>query len=119
MGDDDDIGVTHILRAPTGDYLGLKLEGWDPSSEYAAGDEWRWTTTAPTPASFTPGDDSETANLVRFLLKKWKSSHSVCSRIIPYSTGQLWGYPPRTWAEAHTAGVVWGDSEVAHWTGVA
>lgn len=64
-----------------------------------------------------PGDDSDEARLMRFLVRTWAPAHASFNRVVLREGGQLFDYPNVTCAEATAAGVTWGESKVHFWTG--
>jgi hypothetical protein len=56
----------------------------------------------PLPAGWPVADESSEANVLRSVLTAWGSGHAKCNRVVVYSSGQLFGYPVRTFGAAGT-----------------
>lgn len=71
-----------------------------------------------------PAADDPRVELLRRLVRRWKSAHSTCADIVVINSGRLWDWPivmgdgttPRTWAAQDTAGWLWQGNVALHFT---
>ncbi len=73
-----------------------------------------------------PADDDKRVELLRRLIRRWKSAHSICSDIAVLNAGLMWDWPlkvevdgalvDRTWDSQVLAGFTWAGHEVLHYT---
>ena len=60
-----------------------------------------------------PAEDSDEANIIRGLVRRWKPAHMLCDRILIATSDETWDYFPEdgTWDDP---GATWGDETA--WT---
>ncbi len=64
-----------------------------------------------------PASDDPRIELIRRLVRRWKSAFSTCTDIAVLNAGRMWDWPlttdgstPRTWDAQEAAGWTWGDT---------